>query len=63
VATIERALQSKAKFGLVVRYTFTSTKLGQSAFDFGQKYQPLSGIVNGGICRHRLEGLVEKVCL
>jgi hypothetical protein len=31
--------------GLVVRNALGPIKLGQSGFDFGQKYKPLNGIV------------------
>ena len=36
-------------------------KLGQSSFDFSQKYEPFNGIVDGGIWGHRLESLDNAV--
>src|SRR5580700_6553385 len=47
--------------GLIVRNALGAIKLGQSSFDFGQKYEPFNGIVDGGIRRHRLEGLDNAV--
>jgi hypothetical protein len=47
--------------GLIVRNALGPIKLGQSSFDFGQKYEPLNSIVDGGIWRHRLEGLDNAV--
>jgi hypothetical protein len=47
--------------GLVVRNALGPIKLGQSGFDFGQKYEPFNGIVDGGIWRHRLESLDNAV--
>src|SRR5271166_5433761 len=47
--------------GLIVRNALGPIKLGQSSFDFGQKYEPFNGIVDGGIWRHRLEGLDNAV--
>jgi hypothetical protein len=61
VATTECALQSEAMLGLIVRNALGPIKLGQSSFDFGQKYEPFNGIVDGGIWRHRLEGLDNAV--
>ncbi len=61
VATIECALQSEAMLGLIVRNALGPIKLGQPSFDFGQKYEPFNGIVDGGIWRHRLEGLDNAV--
>lgn len=47
--------------GLIVRYALVPIKLGQSSFDFRQKYEPFNGIVDGGIWRHRLESLDNAV--
>src|SRR5579863_2464340 len=47
--------------GLIVRNALGPIKLGQSSFDFGQKYEAFNGIVDGGIWRHRLEGLDNAV--
>ena len=47
--------------GLIVRNALGPIKLGQPGFDFGQKYEPLNGIVDGGIWRHRLESLNNAV--
>ena len=47
--------------GLIVRNTVGPIKLGQSSFDFGQKYEPLNSIVDGGIWRHRMESLNNAV--
>ena len=47
--------------GLIVRNALEPLKLGQSSFDFGQKYEPLNSIVDGGIWRHRLESLDNAV--
>src|SRR5579872_4108827 len=47
--------------GLIVRNALGPIKLGQSGFDSGQKYEPLNSIVDGGIPRHRLEGLNNAV--
>ena len=47
--------------GLIVRNALGAIKLGQSSFDFGQKYEAFNGIVYGGIWRHRLEGLDNAV--
>lgn len=58
---MECALQPKAMLGLIVRNPLRPIELGQSSFDFGQKYEPLNGIVDGGIGRHRLEGLDNAV--
>jgi len=60
-ATIEGALHSKAMLGLIVRNALGPIKLGQSGFDFGQKYKPLNGIVDSRIWRHRLESLDNAV--
>jgi hypothetical protein len=48
-------------FGLIVRNPLGPIKLGQSSLDFGQKYEPFNGIVDGGIWRHRLEGFDNAV--
>ena len=61
MATIECALQPKAMLGLIVRNALRPIKLRQSGFDFGQKYELFNGIVDGGICRHRLESLDNAV--
>jgi hypothetical protein len=47
--------------GLIMRNALGPIKLGQSSFDFGQKYEAFNGIVDGGIGRHRLEGLNNAV--
>jgi hypothetical protein len=47
--------------GLIVRNALGPIKLGQSSFDFGQKYEPFNGIVDGGVRRHRLESLDNAV--
>ncbi len=47
--------------GLIVRNALRPIKLRQSGFDFGQKYELFNGIVDGGICRHRLESLDNAV--
>jgi len=47
--------------GLIVRNALGPIKLGQPGFDFGQKYEPFNGIVDGGIWRHRLENLDNAV--
>ena len=61
VATIECALQSEAMLGLIVRNALGRIKLGQSGFDFSQKYEPFNGIVDGGIWWHRQESLDNAV--
>ncbi len=47
--------------GLIVRNALGPIKLGQPGFDFGQKYEPLNSIVDGGTWRHRLESLDNAV--
>jgi len=47
--------------GLIVRNALGPIKLGQPGFDFGQKYELFNGIIDGGIWRHRLEGLDNAV--
>ncbi len=61
MATKECALQSETMLGLIVRNALGPIKLGQSCFDFGQKYEPFNSIVDGGIWRHRLESLDNAV--
>ena len=47
--------------GLIVRNALRPIELGQSGFDFGQKYELFNGIIDGGIWRHRLESLDNAV--
>jgi len=47
--------------GLIVRNALRLIELGQSGFDFGQKYELFNGVIDGGIWRHRLESLDNTV--
>lgn len=47
--------------GFIVRNALGPIKLGQSGFDFRQKYQPFYGIVDRGIWRHRLKSFDNTV--
>jgi len=47
--------------GLIVGNALGPIKLGQAGFNFGSKYEPFNGIVDGCIWRHRLESLDNAV--